>query len=111
METERQLDVLDRHLQDHQFMAGDTYSIADIAIWPWYGALVQGLVYDAAEFLQVHTYKHVLRWTEAIAQRPAVQRGAMVNRAWGEPSGQLRERHSAADFENKTQDKLDRDKT
>jgi len=107
METKRQLDVLNRHLSENTYMAGDAYSIADIAIWPWYGALVQGHVYDAAEFLQVHTYEHVLRWTEAVAQRPAVQRGSMVNRAWGEPSGQLRERHSAGDFQTKTQDKLE----
>lgn len=107
METKRQLDVLDRHLADNAYMAGESYSIADIAIWPWYGALVQGKVYDAAEFLQVHTYEHLVKWTETIAQRPAVKRGAMVNRAWGEPSGQLRERHSAADFETQTQDKLE----
>lgn len=107
MEAKRQLDVLDRHLAEHEYMAGDTYSIADIAIWPWYGALVQGKVYDAAEFLQVHTYEHLARWTQMIAERPAVERGSMVNRAWGDPSGQLRERHSAEDFTTKTQDKLE----
>jgi GST-like protein len=106
METKRQLDVLDRHLADNAFMAGDEYSIADMAIWPWYGALVKGKVYDAAEFLQVHEYEHVLRWTDAVADRPAVQRGRMVNRAWGDPSEQLLERHDASDFELRTVDKL-----
>ncbi|WP_166263481.1 glutathione-dependent disulfide-bond oxidoreductase [Marinobacter caseinilyticus] len=106
MEVKRQLDVLDRQLADNQYIAGDEYTIADMAIWPWYGALVMNKVYDAAEFLQTHTYKNVLRWTEEVAQRPAVQRGRMVNRTWGEPSEQLHERHSASDFETKTQDKL-----
>ncbi len=109
METKRQLDVLERHLADNTFMAGEEYSIADMAIWPWYGALVKGSIYDAAEFLSVHEYKNVLRWTDAIAARPAVQRGRMVNRAWGDPSEQLRERHDASDFETKTQDKLSTD--
>ena len=99
METKRQLDVLDRHLAENEYMAGAEYSIADIAIWPWYGALVKGLVYSAAEFLAVHEYPHVQRWTKQIAARPAVKRGVMVNRAWGNPAGQLHERHSAADFE------------
>mgnify|MGYP002634960019 CR=1 FL=1 len=99
MEAKRQLSVLDRHLAEHAYMAGPAYSIADMAIWPWYGALVKGLVYSAAEFLAVHEYTHVLRWTDAIAERPAVLRGRRVNRVWGEPESQLRERHSAADFE------------
>ena len=98
METKRQLDVLDRHLAEHEFMA-DEYSIADMAIWPWYGALVKGQVYDAAEFLSVHEYTHVLRWTEVIAARPAVKRGRRVNRVWGEPASQMPERHSASDFD------------
>ena len=106
METKRQLDVLNRHLADNEYMAGDEYSIADMAIRPWYGALVKGLVYDAAEFLSVHEYEHVLRWTNQIAERPAVRRGRRVNRAWGEKSSQLLERHAASDFENKTADGL-----
>ena len=107
METKRQLDVLDRHLADREYMAGDEYSIADMAIWPWYGALAKGLLYDAAEFLQVQDYAHVNRWTEAIAERPAVKRGRMVNRTWGDPHHQLHERHDASDFETRTQDKLE----
>ena len=106
MEVKRQLDVLDRHLADSEYMAGDEYSIADIAIWPWYGALVRGLLYDAAEFLDVASYKNVVRWAEQINQRPAVKRGIMVNRAWGDPSQQLHERHSASDFTERTHDKL-----
>ena len=106
METKRQLDVLDRHLATNTYMAGNEYSIADIAIWPWYGALVKGVLYGAAEFLAVHEYKHVNRWTNAIAERPAVKRGRMVNRIQGEPSSQLHERHDASDFETKTQDKM-----
>ncbi len=106
METKRQLDVLDRHLAESEYMAGAEYSIADMAIWPWYGGLVKGLLYDGAEFLSVHEYKHVIRWSDAIAKRPAVVRGKMVNRAWGEPSKQLHERHESSDFENKTQDKI-----
>ncbi len=106
METKRQLDVLDRHLAVNAFMAGDAYSIADIAIWPWYGALVKGLLYGAGEFLAVHEYKHVVRWTNTIAERPAVKRGRMVNRIQGEPSSQLHERHDAGDFQARTQDKL-----
>ena len=106
METKRQLDVLDRHLATNTYMAGNEYSIADIAIWPWYGALVKGVLYGAAEFLAVHEYKHVNRWTNAIAERPAVKRGRMVNRIQGEPSSQLHERHDSSDFETKTQDKM-----
>jgi GST-like protein len=107
METKRQLDVLDRHLADNEFMAGDEYTIADMAIWPWYGGLVLGRLYNAAEFLDVQSYKNVNRWADAIDARPAVKRGRMVNKTWGEPSEQLRERHDASDFELKTQDKLD----
>jgi GSH-dependent disulfide-bond oxidoreductase len=107
METKRQLDVLDRHLATNEFMGGDEYSIADIAIWPWYGALVKGLLYGtSAEFLAVHEYAHVNRWTNAIAERPAVKRGRMVNRIAGEPASQLHERHEAADFDTRTQDKI-----
>lgn len=106
MEVKRQLDVLDRHLADHHYLAGDVYTIADMAVWPWYGALVKGQLYEAGEFLSVHEYRHVLRWTDGIAQRPAVRRGRMVNRAWGEPSSQLLERHDASDFDTRTQDKL-----
>lgn len=106
METKRQMDVLDQHLAQHRFMAGDSYSIADIAIWPWYGGLALGQLYDAAEFLQVQQYTHVLRWAEDIAQRPAVIRGRMVNRVRGPLESQLHERHDAADFETQTQDKL-----
>jgi GST-like protein len=106
MEVKRQLDVLNRHLAEHTYMAGDEYTIADMAIWPWYGTLVKGQLYEAGEFLQVHEYTHVLRWTDAIAQRPAVQRGRMVNRTWGQPSSQLHERHDASDFDTRTQDKL-----
>jgi GST-like protein len=106
METKRQLDVLDRRLADHAYLAGDDYTIADIAVWPWYGALAKGQLYDAGEFLSVHEYEHVRRWADAIAQRPAVRRGRMVNRTWGEPSSQLHERHDASDFELRTQDKL-----
>jgi GSH-dependent disulfide-bond oxidoreductase len=107
MEAKRQLDVLDRHLATHRHMAGDDYTIADMAIWPWYGALVAGEVYDAAEFLQVESYAHVLRWAAEIAERPAVKRGRMVNRSFGPPEEQLRERHDASDFETRTQDKLE----
>ena len=106
MEVKRQLDVLDRHLADHAYMAGDDYTIADMAIWPWYGNLVKGLLYEAGVFLDVQTYTHVLRWTDAIAQRPAVKRGRMVNRAFGDPASQLHERHDADDFDTRTQDKL-----
>ena len=106
MEVKRQLDVLDRRLAEAAYLAGDDYTIADIAVWPWYGALAKGLVYGAGEFLQVQDYKNVQRWAEAIAQRPAVQRGRMVNRGWGEPSSQLHERHDASDFDTRTADKL-----
>jgi len=105
METKRQLDVLDRHLAEHEFMAKE-YSIADMAIWSWYGQLVLGRLYDAAEFLDVESYTHVMRWAKAIDARPAVQRGRMVNRSFGDPALQLHERHSADDFETKTQDKI-----
>lgn len=100
MEAKRQLDVLDQQLAKQEFIAGDEYSIADMAIWPWYGGLVLGRLYDAAEFLDVQSYTHVQRWAKAIDQRPAVQRGVKVNRNWGEPEGQLPERHSADDFAN-----------
>jgi GSH-dependent disulfide-bond oxidoreductase len=106
MEVKRQLDVLDRRLAECECLAGADYSIADMAVWPWYGALAKGQVYGAGEFLQVQTYTNVLRWTEQIAQRPAVKRGRMVNRTFGQPSSQLHERHGAADFDTRTQDKL-----
>jgi GSH-dependent disulfide-bond oxidoreductase len=107
METKRQLDVLDRRLAESEYLAGPEYTIADIAVWPWYGALAQGRIYGAAEFLQVQEYKHLQRWTELIAKRPAVQRGRMVNAINGDLSAQLRERHDAGDFDTKTQDKLE----
>ena len=110
METKRQLDVLDRHLAENAFMAGEDYSIADMAIWPWYGQLALGRLYEAGEFLDVESYKHVQRWTKEIDARPAVKRGRMVNRAFGDPSLQLRERHDASDFETRTQDKLEPNK-
>ncbi|MDQ2987668.1 MAG: glutathione-dependent disulfide-bond oxidoreductase [Pseudomonadota bacterium] len=106
MEVKRQLDVLDRQLATHRFLAGDKYTIADIAAWPWYGTLVEGKLYEAGEFLAVQEYRHVLRWTNEIAMRPAVQRGRKVNRSWGEPTSQLLERHDASDFDTRTQDKL-----
>src|SRR5215216_6574640 len=106
METKRQLDVLDRHLADNEYFAGDEYSIADMAIWPWYGVLAKGLLYGSGEFLDVTSYKHVNRWTDMLAERPAVKRGRMVNRVQGDPKSQLRERHDASDFETKTADKL-----
>ena len=106
MEVKRQLDVLDRRLAEHEYIAGADYTIADMAIWPWYGALVKGLVYDAGTFLQVHEYKNVLRWTDQLAARPAVKRGRMVNRVMGDPASQLHERHDASDFDTKTQDKI-----
>ena len=106
MEVKRELDVLDRRLAENPYVAGDTYTIADIAIFPWYGGLAKGWLYDAGEFLSVQEYKHVQRWADTLLQRPAVQRGRMVNRVFGEPSSQLRERHDAHDFETKTQDKL-----
>jgi len=106
MEVKRQLDVLDRRLADNEYLAGSVYTIADMAVWPWYGGLAKGLLYGAGEFLSVQDYKNVQRWTDAIAARPAVKRGRMVNRTWGEPSSQLHERHDAGDFETKTQDKI-----
>ncbi|MDP1532179.1 MAG: glutathione-dependent disulfide-bond oxidoreductase, partial [Rubrivivax sp.] len=99
MEIKRQLDVLDRQLAQHAFLAGSDYSIADIAVWPWYGALAKGLLYEAGEFLQVQHYAHVQRWADQIAERPAVQRGRRVNRSWGDPASQLLERHEAVDFD------------
>jgi len=99
MEVKRQLDVLNRRLADHAYLAGDEYTIADVVVWPWYGALAMGLLYDSAEFLAVHRYEHVRRWAQRIAERPAAKRGRMVNRIWGPPERQLRERHSARDFE------------
>ncbi|MCQ3828232.1 glutathione-dependent disulfide-bond oxidoreductase [Microbulbifer elongatus] len=106
MEVKRQLDVLDRQLAEHPFIAGKEYTIADMAIWPWYGAVVKNKAYDAAEFLEAHTYKNVNRWVDEIGERPAVKRGSMVNRTWGEPEEQLHERHDASDFELRTQDKI-----
>jgi len=107
MEVKRQLDVLDRRLAEHPYIAGDTYTIADIAIFPWYGGLAKGWLYaTAAEFLSVQDYQHVQRWADMLLERPAVQRGRMVNRVTGEPSGQLHERHEASDFESRTADKL-----
>ena len=106
MEVKRQLDVLDRRLSESAYLAGDDYTVADIAVWPWYGALAKGLVYGAGEFLQVEQYTHVQRWTEQIAQRPAVKRGRMVNRVMGDPASQLHERHEASDFDSQTQDKI-----
>lgn len=104
MEVKRQLDVLDKRLADNTYICGDEYTIADMAIWPWYGVLVQGGLYEAAEFLDVNAYRNVVRWANQIAERPAVQRGRMVNRAWGELNEQLHERHDASDFELRTQD-------
>jgi GST-like protein len=106
-EVKRQLDVLDRRLTESEFIAGPEYTIADMAIFPWYGNLATGETYSAGEFLQVAEYKNVQRWTAMIGARPAVRRGRMVNRISGEPAGQLRERHEASDFDTKTQDKID----
>ncbi|MEP0068280.1 glutathione-dependent disulfide-bond oxidoreductase [Pyruvatibacter sp.] len=106
MEVKRQLDVLDRHLADNEYMAGKEYTIADMAIWPWYGAVVANAAYDAAEFLQTQEYKNVKRWMDLVGDRPAVQRGRMVNRVFGAPESQLHERHDASDFDTKTQDKV-----
>lgn len=105
METKRQLDVLDKRLAGNRFLAGDQYTIADIAVWPWYGGLVKGWLYDAAEFLSVDDYQHVQRWADEVFLRPAVQRGRMVNRVFGEPATQLHERHDRLDFEARTEDK------
>jgi len=106
METKRQLDVLDRRLAESKYLAGDDYTIADIAVWPWYGGLAKGLLYGAGEFLAVHEYKNVNRWADEIGARPAVKRGRIVNRLQGDPASQLHERHDASDFELKTQDKV-----
>ncbi|QDF98922.1 glutathione-dependent disulfide-bond oxidoreductase [Azoarcus sp. DD4] len=106
MEVKRQLDVLDRQLAEHRYVAGEDYTIADIAVWPWYGGLVLNQVYGAAEFLDAQRYRNVLRWADEIATRPAVQRGRMVNRTWGAPAEQLHERHDASDFALRTEDKL-----
>ncbi|RYE95913.1 MAG: glutathione-dependent disulfide-bond oxidoreductase, partial [Oxalobacteraceae bacterium] len=107
MEAKRQLDVLDRRLAESEFLGGSDYTIADIAVWPWYGGLAKGWLYgEAAKFLSVHEYKNLQRWTETIWQRPAVQRGRMVNRINGDKATQLHERHDASDFDTKTQDKL-----
>ncbi|MYL27509.1 MULTISPECIES: glutathione-dependent disulfide-bond oxidoreductase [Halomonadaceae] len=100
MEVKRQLDVLNRQLADNRYIAGDEYTIADMAIWPWYGALVKGKVYDAAEFLEAHTYTNVIRWADEIAARPAVKRGRLVNKTWGDEGSKLPERHDPSDFDN-----------
>jgi GST-like protein len=106
MEAKRQLDVLDRRLAESEFVAGPDYSVADMAIWPWYGQLALGQLYEAAEFLDVSSYEHLQRWTRAVVERPGVKRGRMVNRTVGDPSEQLHERHEAGDFDTRTQDKL-----
>jgi GST-like protein len=106
MEVKREMDVLNRRLAECRYLAGDEYTVADIAVWPWYGALAKGLLYDAGEFLSVQEYTHVIRWADEIGQRPAVQRGRMVNRVMGDPASQLHERHDASDFEHRTQDKI-----
>ena len=106
MEVKRQLDVLDRRLAESEYLAGGDYTIADMAVWPWYGGLVKGWLYGAAEFLQVQEYKNVQRWANTIGERPAAKRGRMVNRVQGDPASQLHERHEASDFDTKTQDKL-----
>jgi GST-like protein len=106
MEVKRQMDVLNQHLAVHHYMAGDDYTIADIAIWPWYGGMAKGQLYEGGEFLQVQEYTHVIRWADEIAQRPAVRRGRIVNRVMGPLSTQLHERHDARDFDTQTQDKL-----
>jgi GST-like protein len=106
MEVKREMDVLNRRLAECRYLAGDEYTVADIAVWPWYGAMAKGLLYDAGEFLSVHEYTHVIRWADEIGQRPAVQRGRMVNRVMGDPASQLHERHDASDFEHRTQDKI-----
>ena len=106
MEVKRQMDVLNRRLAEARYLAGDEYTLADIAVWPWYGALAKGLLYNSGEFLQVEEYTHVRRWTDEIARRPAVKRGRMVNRTWGDATSQLHERHDASDFDTMTQDKV-----
>lgn len=107
MEVKRQLHVLDTRLATNEYLNGDGYSIADMAVWPWYGAMAKGVLYGAAEFLSVHEYRNVIRWADAIGARPAAQRGRMVNRTFGDPASQLHERHDASDFDTRTQDKLD----
>jgi len=106
LETKRQLDVLDKHLALNEYMAGAEYTIADMAIWPWYGSMAKGLLYEGGEFLAVHEYKNLVRWTDQVAERRAVKRGRMVNRAFGDAASQLHERHDASDFDTKTQDKI-----
>jgi GST-like protein len=106
MEVKRQLDVLDRRLAESEYLGGSEYTIADMSVWPWYGAMVKGVLYEAGEFLSVHEYKNVIRWTDQIAGRAAVKRGRMVNRTFGTPESQLYERHDASDFDTKTQDKI-----
>ncbi len=106
MEVKRQLDVLDRRLAESEYLGGAEYTIADMAAWPWYGSLVKGVLYEAGEFLSVHEYKNVIRWADQLAARPAVKRGRMVNRTFGDPASQLHERHDASDFDTKTQDKV-----
>jgi len=106
MEVKRQMDVLNRRLADQRYLVGDEYTVADIAVWPWYGAMAKGLLYNAGEYLSVQEYAHVIRWADEIGQRPAVQRGRMVNRVAGDPASQLHERHDASDFDLRTQDKL-----
>ena len=106
MEVKRQLDVLDRRLSESEYLGGSEYTIADMSVWPWYGAMVKGVLYEAGEFLSVHEYKNVIRWTDQIAGRAAVKRGRMVNRTFGTPESQLHERHDASDFDTKTQDKI-----
>ena len=106
MEVKREMDVLNRRLAECRYLAGDEYTVADIAVWPWYGALAKGLLYDAGEFLSVHEYTHVIRWADEIGQRPAVKRGRMVNRVMGDPASQLHERHDASDFDLRTQNKI-----
>ena len=107
MEVKRQLDVLNRQLADHPYIAGADYTIADMAIWPWYGGLVKGLLYESGKFLGVDEYQHVIRWADHLATRPAVRRGRMVNRVMGDPASQLHERHEASDFDTRTQDKIE----
>ena len=107
MEAKRQMDVLNRRLSESPYVGGDTYTIADMAIWPWYGALAKGQIYEAGEFLQVQEYTHVIRWADELAKRPAVKRGRMVNRVIGPLATQLHERHDASDFDTRTQDKLE----
>ena len=106
MEVKRQMDVLDRRLAESEYLAGADYTIADMAVWPWYGSMAKGVLYEGGEFLQVQEYRHVQRWTDQIAERPAVKRGRMVNRGWGDPASCLPERHDASDFETRTLDKL-----